>query len=122
MVKNLENIKDKHTGSITAIIIGILLFISSIKPITEGLPTEGFVGGISLTFGAIAYRLAKKRKLSTVNLTVLRVILEVVCIVLAMLVVLMQNDLRLMALSYPLSNIFIPGGVLIAYLNIVFKK
>ena len=31
MVKNLENIKDKHTGSITAIIIGILLFISSIK-------------------------------------------------------------------------------------------
>ena len=122
MLKNLENIKDKHTGSMTAIIIGILLFISSIKPITEGLPTEGFVGGISLTFGAIAYRLAKKRKLGTVNPTVLRVILEVACIVLAMLVVLMQNDLRLMALSYPLSNAFIPGGVLIAYLNIVFKK
>ena len=123
MLKNLENMKDKHTGSMIAIIIGILLFASGITRITEGLPSNSgaFAGGLSLTFGALAYRMAKKRKLGTVNPTVIRLILEVASIVLAMLVIFMQNDIRNLMIEQPVTNALIPIGVLIAYVGIVQK-
>jgi len=122
MLKNLENMKDKHTGSMTAIIIGILIFLSGVTSIAEGISSGAFAGGLSLAFGALAYRMAKKRKLGTVNQTVIRLVLEVASIVLAMLVIFMQNDIRNLMLLDPATNVLIPMGVLIAYSNIVFRK
>ena len=122
MLKNLENMEDKHTGSMTAIIIGILIFLSGVNAILEGIPSGAFAGGLSLTFGALAYRMAKKRKLGAVNPTVIRLILEVASIVLAMLVVFMQNDIRNLMILDPVPNVVIPMGVLIAYMSIVFQK
>ena len=122
MLKNLENMKDKHAGSMTAIIVGILLFLSGVTSIAEGIPSGAFAGGLSLAFGALAYRMAKKRKLGTVNQSVIRLVLEVASIVLAMLVIFMQNDIRNLMLLDPVNNVLIPMGVLIAYSNIVFRK
>ena len=40
-------------------------------------------GGISLLFGAIAYRMAKKRKLGVVKSSFIRITIEVICIIIA---------------------------------------
>lgn len=132
MLKNLENMKDKHTGSMTAIIIGILLFVSGITTIAEGLSSNSgaallvsfshATGGLSLALGALAYRMAKKRKLGIVNPTVIRLVIEVASIVLAMLVIFLQNDIAKLMVAQPLTNALIPMGVLIAYLSIIFQK
>ena len=122
MLKNLENMKDKHTGSMTAIIIGILLFSSGVSSMAEGIPSGAFAGGLSLAFGALAYRMAKKRMLGTVNQTVIRLVLEVASIVLAMLVIFLQNDIAKLMVAQPLTNALIPMGVLIAYWKVVFRK
>ena len=64
MLKKMENLENKHKGSMIAIIFGILLFASGIGPLEETGTINGGLafGGISLFFGAIAYRLAKKKK------------------------------------------------------------
>ena len=78
----------------TAIICGFLLFASGVGPNLEetglALPSSIF-GGISLMFGAIAYRMAKKRKLGVVKSSFIRLAIEVICIIIAILVVALTN-------------------------------
>jgi len=119
MLKKMENLENKHTGSMTAIIFGILLFASGIGPLEETGTINGgsAFGGISLFFGAIAYRLAKKRKLGTLNYFL--VAIEVVCISIAVLIVAMTN--REFMIENPIA-VLICASVAIAYIGIVTYK
>ena len=122
MLKKLENLENKHSGSMTAIICGFLLFASGVGPNLEetglALPSSIF-GGISLMFGAIAYRMAKKRKLGVVKSSFIRITIEVICIIIAVLIVFSAN--REFILENPIMAI-IGGSVLIAYGRIVTAK
>ena len=121
MLQKLENLENKHSGSMTAIIFGFLLFASGLTPYEETGSFNGgsIFGGISLLFGAIAYRMAKKRKLGVVKSSFIRITIEVICIIIAVLVVFSTN------LEFIIQNpimAIIGGSVLIAYSNIVFRK
>ena len=119
MLKKLENLENKHSGSMTAIICGILLFTSGILPFEETgeLIGSSVIGGISLFFGAIAYRLAKKRKLGTLNYFLVGI--EVVCISIAVLIVAMTN--REFMIENPIA-VLICASVTITYLRMVTAK
>tara|TARA_B110000967_G_C18870305_1_gene555036 strand:+ start:640 stop:999 length:360 start_codon:yes stop_codon:yes gene_type:complete len=119
MLKKLENLENKHSGSMTAIICGILLFTSGILPFEETgeLIGSSVIGGISLFFGAIAYRLAKKRKLGTVNFFL--VAIEIICISIAVLIVAMTSKEFMQQNSIA---VLICASVTISYLRMVTAK
>ena len=121
MLKKIENLEDKHSGSMTAIIFGFLLFASGLTPYEEtGSFNAGSIfGGISLFFGAIAYRMAKKRKLGVVKSSFIRITIEVICIIISVLIVAMAG--REFIIYYPISAI-IAGSVLIEYLRMATYK
>ena len=122
MLKKLENLENKHFGSMAAIICGFLLFASGVGPNLEetGLASIGLImGGISLFFGAIAYRMAKKRKLGVVKSSIVRITIEVICIIIAMLILVMAS--REVIIQNPIS-VIIAGAVLIAYLRMATYK
>ena len=121
MLKKIENLENKHSGSMTAIIFGFLLFASGLTPYEETGSFNGgsIFGGISLLFGAIAYRMAKKRKLGVVKSSFIRITIEVICIIIAILIVAMTN--REFMLEIPIT-VIITGSVAIAYIGIVTYK
>ena len=106
----------------TAIIFGIILLVSGVGPNVEetGLANAGSIfGGISLVFGAIAYRLAKKRKLGVINFSISFLVIEVICIIIAIVIVAMTNT------SFKVENpiaVLISGTVTIAYLRMITAK
>ena len=119
MLKKMENLENKHKGSMIAIIFGFLLFASGIGPLEETGAINGssVFGGISLFFGAIAYRLAKKRKLGTLNYFLVGI--EVVCISIAVLIVAMTN--REFMIENPIA-VLICASVTITYIRMVTAK
>ena len=126
MLKKIENLENKHTGSMTAIICGIILFMSGIGPNLEetGLANPGSIfGGISLLFGAIAYRLAKKRKLGVINFSISLLVIEVICIGIVFFLIAMA---ALMAgrdfIQQNSLGVLIAGIVIIVYVRMATSK
>ena len=121
MLQKLENLENKHSGSMTAIIFGFLLFASGLTPYEETGSFNGgsIFGGISLLFGAIAYRMAKKRKLGVVKSSFIRITIEVICIIIAFLIIAMTN--REFMIQNPIA-VLISASVTIVYLRIVTAK
>lgn len=111
-----DNMK-KHLGSTIALVIGVLFFISGLIQ-----PTNNLIRGIIITFGALAYRSAKKQKLGEVRVSLLRKTLELFLIVIIIAAVLLQNNLSYKIETYPVDNLIIPLWAIIAYLVIAFKK
>ena len=98
-----------HLGSTLAIIFGIIISLSSILKISNGSMTEsGWVGGISLILGALAYRSAKKRRLNQVKNTLLRRSLECSSCLLILLIVFCQNGAIELMNTDPVPNLIIP--------------
>lgn len=107
----------KHIGSSVAIVIGVLSIIA-------GLTKHGAIlfSGIVIILGAFAYRSAKKRTLGEVKSSLPRIISEVIAIIIAMSIVLLQNNLIQAIESDPVPNLIIPLWVLIAYIIISIRK
>jgi hypothetical protein len=124
MNKELKGIKDKHGGSMTSIILGILLALSNISAIAQGASNDisSTIGGLCLIFGAIAYRMAKKRLLGVSNTSIFRLIIEVTCIAISMAIVLMQNNLIYNLQMNPVTIGLIPLFVVIAYVFLLLQK
>ena len=122
MLKKIENLEDKHSGSMTAIICGIILFMSGVGPNLEetGIANPGSIfGGISLLFGAIAYRLAKKRKLGVINFSISLLVIEVICIGIVIFLIAMAGRDFIQQNSL---GVLIAGIVIIAYLRMATSK
>jgi hypothetical protein len=122
MLKKIENLEDKHSGSMTAIICGIILFMSGVGPNLEetGIANPGSIfGGISLLFGAIAYRLAKKRKLGVINFSISLLVIEVICIGIVIFLIAMAGRDFILQNSL---GVLIAGIVIIAYLRMATSK
>lgn len=110
----------KHLGSTIALAFGVLFLVGGfIQP----QPPDNLVNilsrGIIITFGALSYRSAKKRKLGEVKSSLLRKALEIFLIAIIIVVVLLQSY---KIETSPVDNLIIPLWAIIAYLVIVFKK
>ena len=107
----------KHIGSTIALCFGIISIIAGVaKPSPTG------IAGVTIVFGALAYRSAKKRKLGDVSSSIVRLIFEIIGIVLSILVVVLQNDLKYLIATDPVPNLVIPLWVLIAYLVVSLRR
>ena len=124
MNKESRGIKDRHAGSMTSIILGVLLALSNISAVAQGMNNDisSTIGGLCLVFGAIAYRMAKKRILGVTNPSIFRLVIEITCIVLSMAIVLMQNNLAYTLQMNPFTIGFIPLCVVITYGFLLFQK
>ena len=107
----------KHLGSTTAIVIGVLTFVSGVAR-----PGSLLIAGPIIVVGAIAYRSAKKRNLGEVKNSLQRKCLELAVIAAILAAVLLQKDLANLITTYPVPNLIIPFWAIIAYLIIAFKK
>ncbi len=107
----------KHIGSTIALVIGALLIASGAANLSPAL-----ISGLTIVLGALAYRSAKKRKLADVSNSALRLTIEIVGVVLSILIVFLQKDLKHLITSDPVPNLLIPLWVLIAYLVVSLKK
>lgn len=107
----------KHIGSSIAIIIGVLSIIA-------GLAKPGAIlfSGAVIILGAFAYRSAKKRKLGEVKSSLPRKSFEVIAVIIAMSVVLLQNNLIQAIETDPVPNLIIPLWVFIAYIFMIVRK
>ena len=123
MAKEFEVIKDNHIGSTICIILGILFALSSIVALQElGTTGSNFVGGLSLFFGALAFRMAKKRMLGVLESSLFRLAIEISCIVLSVAVVILKNDLAYHAMMNPVGHVIIPFLVVISYGFLLVQK
>jgi len=110
----------KHIGSTIALILGILFFVTGLTQPTSNV--DFFRSGIFVTFGALAYRSAKKRILGEVTTSLLRKVLELVAIAIIVALFLLPNDL-LNIMSYrPVEYIIIPLWAIVPYIIIVLKR
>jgi hypothetical protein len=103
----------KHLGSTVALILGFVSFAGALGPATGN--HAGLISGPVMILGALAYRSAKKRMLGDVRSTALRQVIEVGAIVLAVLVVVLQNDLKVRIATDPFPNFVIPLWAVVAY-------
>jgi CheY-like chemotaxis protein/multisubunit Na+/H+ antiporter MnhB subunit len=108
----------RHPGSTVAVVFGVLAFFGAMGGVGsgdhafEGLLTAGSV----LILGALAYRSAKQRRLGEVASTPLRRVGEGIAILLLLLSVLLQKDLKNQIVTEPLATVLIPVWALVAYL------
>jgi hypothetical protein len=107
----------KHIGSTIALVLGILYFASAL---TNSGNSGGLVAGPVLILGALAYRSAKKRKLGEANNSTLRKWVEVLAMIVIAAAILLQNNLKYLIATDPISNLIIPLWAIIA--NIVIAS
>jgi hypothetical protein len=107
----------KHLGSTAAIVLGIIGFVSGIKP-----PSEMLIAGPIIVLGALAYRSCKKRKLGEVTNSWLRVVLELAAMLAIVIASVLKNDLKDLMISDPVPNLIIPLVVVLAYVFISLKR
>ena len=107
----------KHIGSTLALIVGVLSILSGLTK-----PGGILIMGMVIVLGALAYRSVKKRKLGEVSSTQSRAIYEASAIVVALLAVLLQNNVVYLIQTDPVPNLIVPIWVLVAYVAVLIWK
>lgn len=108
----------KHLGSTIAIILGLIMIAAIAAQPQSSLPIAGAV----TLLGALAYRSCKRRGLGEVPSTALRKGLETAALVAAVLVILLQTDLKRRLILDPVPNILPILWALVAYAIALFRK
>lgn len=98
-------------NSNTALIFGVFLTLGGLQNFSL------FVPGISVIIGTLAYVSARNRNLDISKTSIVRRIFEILCLLLIVLVVALQNDLIRIIIEDPFTNIFIPAWIVTAYLT-----
>lgn len=108
----------KHLGSTIAIILGLIMMAAIAAQPQSSLPLAGAV----TLLGALAYRSCKRRGLSEVPSTALRKGLEIAALVAAVLLIVLQADLKQRLILDPVPNILPILWALAAYAIALFRK
>ncbi len=103
----------KIFNSKSALLLGVLITLAGVQN------PSLFAAGISVIIGTVAYKSAKNRKLGLTQPSKAKQILEIVALILIVLVVAWQNDLKRILVEDPFPNIFIPAWLITAYLTVV---
>ena len=105
----------RFLGSTLAIMFGLLYFLSAPASWQRGGSGAGIIGGSVMIFGAVAYRSRKRRLLGVARAKVARKTLEVLALVVILLVVGLQRDLKILIATDPVLNLIVPLCAFIAY-------
>ena len=106
----------KHIWTTLAISLAILTLVSGIATLSGNL-----LAGEVMLLSALACRSANKRRLQEVTRNKIRITLEFGLIVIMILLVVMQNNLKYLIATDPVPNFVIPVICLIFYLLAFFK-
>jgi hypothetical protein len=108
-----------HLGSSATLVLGCLGFVGGLSAVTKGGTGGTLIGALVMILGALAYRSAKKRKLGEVKSTATRLISEITMLLLIILIIVLQNDLKQLIVTDPIPNALIPLWAILAYLIIL---
>lgn len=111
----------KNVGSTLGILLGILTVAAGVNQLQTNSGSY-LIAGCQMILGAIAYRLAKKRKYAEVPDSKVRKVFEFALILTVTVASLLRSDLREAIATDPVPSFFIPAWILIAYLIVFFKK
>jgi hypothetical protein len=108
----------KHLGSTIAIVLGVIMIAAIAAQPQSLLPIAGAV----TVLGALAYRSCKRRGLGEVPSTALRKGLEILALVAAVLIIVLQSGLKERLILDPVPNILPIVWVLVAYAVATFRR
>jgi hypothetical protein len=119
----------RHLGSTLALVAGSLALLSGLNRVVANMENANsnsfepgnsmLQAGVVMILGALSYRSAKKRRIGDAKSTLTRQFLEIASLVLILLVILMQNNLKYLISTDPVPNAVIPIWAIVAYLVIV---
>ena len=98
-----------------AIVLGVFIFASGFNDLRSGGTGNGIVSGPVIILGALAYRSRKSRLLVLQAATWFRKAMEGAALVLILLIVGLQTDLKERIATDPVTNFVIPQWTVIAY-------
>lgn len=107
----------KNIGSTIAIALGALSVFAGLGQQQISLANAGFI----MLIGAYAYRSAKKRSLGEVPNTTIRSLIELAGMIVIVLLIVLQNNLKYLIATDPIPNVIVPVWALVAYLIIRIK-
>jgi ABC-type Co2+ transport system permease subunit len=116
-------IKMKNIGSNFTLVFGSLFLITGLSKATEGFSNLGFDminTGFIMLVGALVYKSAKKRAQAEVKNSILRRIAELISLIAAILVVILQNNFVDRIYENPIPILAL-AWILIIYLIINIK-
>lgn len=100
----------KNLGSTIFLVLGVITFMG----LATTKPTVA-LSGVHMILGALAYRSAKKRYLGEAEFKWIRIGLENVALILIVLSVVLQRDLKYAIVTDPFPNLILPLLIFIAY-------
>lgn len=103
-------------GSTLVLVLGWASFAGGLSR-----PGAGLVSGPCMILCALAYRSARRRQLGRRLHTGVRIFAEWVALAVAMLAVVLQNDLAARVATEPLPNLVIPAWGFIAYVVMAMR-
>jgi intracellular septation protein A len=115
-------VKPSFIGSTVAIVIGVISIGTQLSHISTWVHMDNIVGGITAIFGAVAYRLAKERRLGFKPDSVVLRNVEAVLLAVVVGTPVIQTVMGVDFVTHPWSNLLIPVWTVIAYLYVRLKK
>lgn len=114
--------KPSFIGSTVAIVIGVISIGTQLTHISTWVHMDNIVGGVTAIFGAVAYRLAKERRLGLKpDSAVLRSV-EAALLAVVVGTPVVQTIMSVDFVTRPWSNLLIPVWTVAAYLYVRLKK
>lgn len=107
------HVDKRFLGSNIALVFGILSFLGGLVN-----PNSGLIAGAIMILGSLAYKSAKKRMLGLSAPSSAKQTLEILAIVAILLIVLLQNNIKVLMINDPVPNLIIPVYALVAYIVI----
>ena len=105
----------RFLGSTLAIIAGVMYLLSTPASFQSGGGGSGLIGGPVMILGAVAYRSRKRRLLGLARAKAVRKTLELLTLAVILLVVGLQQNLKILIATDPVPNLIIPLCALVAY-------
>jgi hypothetical protein len=114
--------KPSFIGSTVAIVIGVISIGTQLSHLNKWVHMDNIVGGITAIFGAVAYRLAKERRLGLKLDSVVLRSMEMALVAVVVGTPVLQTIMGVDFATRPWSNLLIPVWTFAAYLWVRLKK
>ena len=125
----MRNILSYIFNSNVALALGILTLVVGLIRLLENPTSTGStrtgsmaIAGFVIIFGALAYKSAKSRLSSPQKSSVIRVVFEFCCLILAFALIVLQNNLKYLIATDPVPNLIVPVWVVVAYLVLIVRN
>ena len=111
----------KHIWTSLALLLGVLMFAGGLGQIVNLQQSSLPFAGLFILLVALACRSANKRRLNEIQTSKSRFFFEFILVVIAILSIVLQNDLKFQIATDPVPNFIIPLICLIFYIRAFIK-